>query len=105
MRPRHAVLLTPPKSSHLSQLLSRQQSATVNPLAATLKNLPASVANKRLAAGLSPLDATLTKKREGARVPRFERVNVATHSLFALFALYAKCVSQLLSIHRHPRSF
>src|SRR6266446_7885542 len=64
MRPRHAVLLTPPpKSSHPSQSLPRQQSASVSPLAATLMDLPASVANKRLTAGLSPLDATLTKNR------------------------------------------
>src|SRR5713101_6051920 len=66
MRPRHAVLLTPPpKSSHPSQSLPRQQSASVSPLAATLMDLPASVANKRLTVGLSPLDATLTKNRGG----------------------------------------
>ncbi len=35
----------------------------VSPLAATLMDLPASVGNKRLTAGLSPLDATLTKNR------------------------------------------
>src|SRR5258708_4762560 len=61
MRPRHAVLLTPSKSLGLSQLLSRQHHASVSPLAATLMGLPASVANKRLTVGLSPLDATLTK--------------------------------------------
>src|SRR6266851_3481050 len=65
MRPRHAVLLIPPKSSHPSQFRSRQLSAPVTSLAATLMNLPASVANKRLAAGLTSLDATLTKKRGG----------------------------------------
>src|SRR5713101_1693463 len=63
MLARQIVLLTPPKSSHPSQLLSRQQSAPVSPLAATLMRLPASVANKRLTAGLNPLDATLTKNR------------------------------------------
>ncbi len=63
MRVPHAVLLPPPKSSHPSQLLSWQQNAPVSPLAATLMDLPASVANKRLTAGLSPLDATLTKNR------------------------------------------
>ena len=64
MRPRHAVLLTPPpKSSHPSQSLPRQQSASLSPLAATLMHPPASVANKRLTVGLSPLDATLTKNR------------------------------------------
>ena len=61
MRPRHAVLLTPSKFLGLSQLLSRQQNASVSPLAATLMGLPASVANKRLTVELSPLDATLTK--------------------------------------------
>jgi hypothetical protein len=67
MLARHAVLLTSPKSPHPSELLSRQQSTPVNPLAATLMDLPASVANKRLTAGLSPLNATLTKNGgEGA---------------------------------------
>jgi hypothetical protein len=45
---RQVVLLTPAKSSHPGQLLSRQQSAPVSPLAATLTSLPASVANKNL---------------------------------------------------------
>src|SRR5260370_504431 len=60
MLPRQVVLLTLPKSSHPTQFLSRQQSAPVSPLAATLMHPPASVANKRLTAGLSSLDATLT---------------------------------------------
>jgi hypothetical protein len=59
----HVVLRTPPRSSHLRRLLSRQHPARVSPLAATLMNLPTNVANKRLTAGLSPLDATLTRKR------------------------------------------
>src|SRR5260370_1337965 len=59
---RQAVLLTPPRSSHPSRLLSRQHFACANPLAATLMHLPASVANKRFTARLSPLAATLTKK-------------------------------------------
>src|SRR5713226_5843675 len=63
LSPRHAVLLTPPKSSHPSQFLSRQHFTPVSPLVATLMGLPASVANKRLTTGLSPLDATLTKNR------------------------------------------
>jgi hypothetical protein len=33
----------------------------LSPLAATLIDLPASVANKRLTVSLNPLDATLTK--------------------------------------------
>src|ERR1700687_5112168 len=36
MRPRHAALLTPSKSSHPTQLLSRQHFVRVSPLAATL---------------------------------------------------------------------
>src|SRR5713226_6037304 len=63
MRPRHAVLLTPSKSSHPTQLLSGEHSIRVSPLAATLMVSLASVANKRLTVGLSPLDATLTKNR------------------------------------------
>src|SRR5712664_3879881 len=63
MLARQVVLLTPPKSSYPSELLSRQQSAPVSALAATLMDLPASVANKGLTAGLSPLDATLTKNK------------------------------------------
>src|SRR6266481_6979362 len=59
------VLQTPPKSSHPTQLLSRQHFVRVSPLAATLMNSLASVANKRLTADLSPLDATLTKNMGG----------------------------------------
>src|SRR3981189_3744566 len=88
MRPRHAVLLiTPPKSSYPFQLLSRQQSALVSPLAATLMNLPASGANKRLTVRLNPLDATLAKKGFTSFKPRvflFPR-----HALSLLFSLFA----------------
>src|SRR6266446_5565486 len=74
MRPRHAVLLTPSnlcafarflreESSHPTQLLPRRHSVRVSPLAATLMVPLASVANKRLTVGVSPLDATLTKNR------------------------------------------
>src|SRR5713226_7255046 len=63
MRPRHAVLPTPPRSSHPRCLLYRQHLACVSPLAATLMHPLASVANKRLTAWLNPLDATLTKNR------------------------------------------
>src|SRR5258708_4082500 len=72
MRPRHAVLLTPSKSSRPSQLLYRQHCAPVSPLAATLMAQPASVANKRLTVGLNPLDATLTKNTGGGS-PTFQR--------------------------------
>ena len=63
MASRRAVILTPSRSSHPTQLLSRQQSAPISPLAATLMNLPASVANKELTRSLSLLAATLTKNR------------------------------------------
>ena len=56
-------LITPPKSSHPTQLLSRQHFVRVSPLAAKHMNLPASVANKRLTAKLTLLSATLTKNR------------------------------------------
>ena len=42
----------------------------LSPLTATLMDLRASVANKRLTAWLSPLDATLTKNRGGGPPPR-----------------------------------
>ncbi len=99
---RHAVLLTLTNSSHRSPLLSRQQIAPLTPLAATLMDFPASVANKRLTAGLSPLAATLTENREEGSVMvnqhppeldvwTFRRSDVAAfqrtfHSLFSLFA-------------------
>src|SRR6266851_5086026 len=102
MRPRPAVLPTPTSSSHRSPLLSRQQLSSLTPLAATLMDFPASVANKRLTAGLNPLDATLTENREerGVMVNQhppeldvwtFRRSDVAAfqrtfHSLFSLFA-------------------
>src|SRR5713226_5730323 len=41
----------------------------LSPLTATLMDLRASVANKRLTAWLSPLDATLTKNRGGWSTP------------------------------------
>jgi len=65
MASRHAVLLTPAKSSHPRQLLSRQQDAPISLLAATLVDLSASVANKELTGSLSPLDSALTKNRGG----------------------------------------
>jgi len=71
MPARQVVLLTPSKSSHPSQLLSRQHSAPITPLAATLMDFPATIANKSLTAGLTPLDATLTKNR-GVGAPPFD---------------------------------
>ena len=75
MRTRHVVLQTPSKSSDLRQLLSSQQSAPISPLSATLMDPPASVARKRLAAGLSPLSATLKKNRGGGG-PAFRRFDI-----------------------------
>src|SRR6266404_9105803 len=63
------VFLTPPKSSHPTQLLSRQQEAPITPLAATLMRYPVSVANKELTGSLSPLDSALTKNRGWGPLP------------------------------------
>jgi hypothetical protein len=60
---RQVVLLTAPKSSHPKPLPSRQPFVPINPLAATLMDVPASVANKRLTFWPNPLDATLTKNK------------------------------------------
>jgi hypothetical protein len=48
MLARQVVLLTSSEFFHRTQLPSRQQSTAVNPLAATLMDFPASVANRRL---------------------------------------------------------
>ncbi len=123
MLARQVVLLTPPKSPHPSQLISRQQSAPVSPLAATLMDLPASVANKRLTAWLSPLDATLTKTGGWGRlmvnqhppdldVWTFRRSDVPTiqrtlHSLFSLFAQRAShnsfAITGILTLSKNSR--
>jgi predicted Ser/Thr protein kinase len=54
---RQVVFQTSPGYSHPTAL------PPINRLAATLTDLLASIANKRLTAKLSPLDATLTKNR------------------------------------------
>ncbi len=46
----------------------------LSPLAATLMDLPASVANKRLTAWISPLDATLTKNTGGPCLSSFRGI-------------------------------
>src|SRR6266404_7126771 len=71
MRARQIVLLAPSESSHPGPLLSRQHFIPVSPLAATLMDSPASVANKRLTARLNPLAAALTKNR-GVGAPPFD---------------------------------
>src|SRR5260370_39867158 len=60
MASRRAVILTPSRSSHPIRLLSRQQNAPISPLAATLMDLFAGVANKGVTRSLSLLAATLT---------------------------------------------
>ena len=57
MAVRQVVLLTPPESSHPTQLLSRQHSIRVSPLFATLTNRPQIIENSN---SLSPAFATLT---------------------------------------------
>src|SRR5712664_731889 len=83
---RQAVLLTPPRFLHPGRLLSSQRLACVSPLAATLIHLPASVANKRLAARLSPLAATLTKNTEYLLQAK------------SLSLSFSRCSLQLLSV-------
>src|SRR5260370_30390648 len=76
MASRRAVILTPSRSSHPIRLLSRQQNAPISPLAATLMDLFAGVANKGFTRSLSLLAATLTLTKNrgeggcyGQRVP------------------------------------
>src|SRR5260370_12234519 len=103
MPARHAILLTEHAAKHahperasraegsllaaslpirvrFTQLLSRRQPASLSPLAATLMDLLASVANKRLTAELNPLDATLTENQgEGVFFP-FWNSSLATYA-------------------------
>src|SRR6266478_5108699 len=83
---RQLVLLTPPRSSHPRPLLFRQQSASISPLAATLMDRPASVANKGLTRSLNPLAATLTKNRGvgGVMVNQLSPVKIAVLSFHPL---------------------
>src|SRR4029077_17747028 len=78
MPARLVVLPNRPRPSHPRWLLSRRHRACVSPLAATLMNLPASVANKRLTAQLNLLDATLTKNAGGILF-RFRNSPPPTH--------------------------
>src|SRR6266446_6462427 len=68
--------LIPSESSAPTQLLSRQHFVRISPLAATLMDLPASVANKRLT-------ATLTKNRGVGGAPLFVRSDNDAHPEFA----------------------
>src|SRR6266699_1219 len=95
MLARHAVLLTPLASPHPKALLSRQPPPPISPLAATLMNLLASAANKRLTVELSPLDATLTKYRGDILRPK-------AFLFLQLFALFNS--SQRFSVFVAARS-
>src|SRR5882672_5655889 len=97
---RQVAPFSPPNLSHPLALLSRQQRVPVSPLAATLMDRLASVAYKRLTAGLTPLNATLTKNRgvEGVMVnqtsaerclSRLSRSLVAHYPRLSLF-VYAE---------------
>ena len=80
-------------------------SSFLSPLSATLIDLPASVANKRLTPWLSPLDATLTKNR-GPHLPAsfsdvqdlqtFRRVSDLSPLLSHPCALFPRSVAQQL---------
>jgi hypothetical protein len=102
-RARQAALLTPPKSSHPRPLLSRQHSAPVSPLAATLTNRPASIANKRLTTKLTPLNITLTKNKGAGvalQLSAFLRSNVQRCNSFSVTSLAAPHLAT--SIESHP---
>ena len=98
MLARHAVLLTPLESPHPKALLSRQPPPPISPLAATLMNLLASAANKRLTVELSPLDATLTKYRGDILRPKSFSLSSALRSLQFLSALQCLCGSSVFHL-------
>ena len=103
MLARQAVLLTLPRSSHPRPLLSRQHYAPVSPLAATLTNLPASIANKRLTQSLNPFDSTLTKNTgagSALQLSAFLRSNVQRRNSFPVTSLAAPHLAT--SIESHP---
>jgi hypothetical protein len=61
MLARHAVLLTHPKSFHLSPITSSPTQRPRKSFGSNTYGSPASAANKRLTEKLNPLNATLTK--------------------------------------------
>jgi hypothetical protein len=67
------------ESSHSGPFLPRQHRVPISPLAATLMESPASIANKRLATKLTPLAATLTKNR-GVGYPHGSSPQLLWHS-------------------------
>src|SRR6266478_6129031 len=94
LRPRAAhpsrirVLSEHRESTYPSQVVTcRPHFAPISPLAATLMDLPASVAGKRLTAWLSPVDDTYKKPGEGAVgnvFPHRGAFNTASHLPYAL---------------------
>ena len=113
MRPRHAVLLTEhaakhahperasraegsllagslPIPAHPAQLLSRQHIVRASSLDATLMSSLVNVANKRLTAGLNPLDATLTKNTgEGGPFFPFWNSPLVSHPCIQALSFHA----------------
>jgi len=86
---------TPSNSSHPWPLLFRQHNASISPLAATLMESPANIANKRLTANLTPLDATLTKN-SGVGVPSIsQHSNLQTFQRVTISAQVTKFLSLL----------
>jgi len=70
-----------------------------SPLAATLMHLPASVANKRLTALVSPLDATLTKNRGRGVLPTGHAFQ------FPFWNSPRRCISALIFNHFQDAHF
>jgi len=66
--------------SHPNPLLCCQQTAPVNPLAATPMDLPTSVANKRLTEGLNSFRCNTYKKTGGGGVTAFPRFYCSARS-------------------------
>src|SRR6266571_1875590 len=91
MPARQVVLLTPLESPHPKALLSSQQPAPISPLAATLMDSPASVANKRLTVELSPLDATLTKNTGGGDILLLRNSSLTTRHGTQVLSLAGAC--------------
>jgi hypothetical protein len=71
-----------PKTAILSQVSrpARPEQRSVSPLAATLTEARSSVGNKRLTGILTPLDATLAKKRGEGTILTFQSSNVESCS-------------------------
>ena len=97
MGARRAVLQTPPESSHPRPLLSSQQPAPVTALNATLMHSLASVANKRLAPNLNPLDATLTKNRGGGATLPFLESSLNSFRSHRTFPIKSHFTNRLFS--------